>query len=285
MMPILASLTLAHLTVGATPLETIEAAASAGFGAAGLRICGRRPGDVFANPILGAPETARKLRSRAADLGVRLSNVSGYQFYPDVTLSQVEPVVAATVELGIPVIVANGFDPDESRFTELFGRYCELAHAGGIRVALEFLPYSGIRNLEAAARVVDACGADNAGVLLDALHLERSGGTPDDIRAVPPTRIVFAQLCDAPSWHGAKTDDALLSEARGARLPAGAGALPLYAFLDALPEGCEIEYEVARSDMAGRSAVDKARAAAGDATRFMTTYLSHRAASAAGSDA
>ena len=280
MNPTLSSLTLAHLTISATPLETIEAAAHAGFGAAGVRICGRRPGDAFATPVVGVPEAARELKSRAADLGVRLSNVSGYQFYPDVTLSQVEPVVAATVELGAPVIVANGFDPDEARFTELFARYCELAHKGGIRVALEFLPYSGVRNLQTAMRIVEACGADNVGVLLDALHLERSGGTPADIAAVPPTRIVFAQLCDAPSWRGARTDDALLQEARGARLPAGAGTLPLFAFMDALPEGCEIEYEVARGDMAGRSPIDKALAAADDATRFMTAYQNHRSASA-----
>ena len=285
MNPILSSLTLAHLTIGATPLETIEAAAGAGFGAVGVRICGRRPGDAFATPVVGVPETARELRSRAADLGVRLSNVSGYQFYPDVTLSQVEPVVAASVELGAPVIVANGFDRDEGRFTELFGRYCELAQQSGIRVALEFLPYSGVRNLEAAMRIVDACGADNAGVLLDALHLERSGGTPDDIRTVPPARIVFAQLCDAPSWRGAKTDDALLKEARGARLPAGAGTLPLFAFLDALPPGCEIEYEVARGDMAGRSPIDKALAAADDVERFMSTYLTHKSAPTVGMNA
>jgi sugar phosphate isomerase/epimerase len=278
MNPILSSLTLAHLTISATPLETIEAAAHAGFGAAGVRICGRRPGDPFAARILGVPEATRALRSRAADLGVRLSNVSGYQFYPDVTLSQAEPVVAATIELGVPVIVANGFDPDEARFTETLSRYCELAKTGGIRVALEFLPYSGVRNLQTAMRIIEACGADNVGVLLDALHLERSGGTPADIAAVPPDRIVFAQLCDGPAWRGAKTDDALLQEARGARLPAGTGVLPLFDFMDALPDGCEIEYEVARGDMVSRSPNDKALAAAADATRFMESYGSHRSA-------
>jgi len=282
---IVSSLTLAHLTIGSTPLNTVEAAARAGFGAAGVRICGRRPGDAFEASILGAPGKVRELKSRASDLGVRLSNVSGYQFYPDVTLSQVEPVIVATAEIGAPVIVANGFDPDEARFTALFAQYCELARKGGIRVALEFLPYSGVRNLEAAMRVIDASGADNAGVLLDALHLERSGGTPEHILAVSPNRIVFAQLCDAPSWIGAKTDDALLQEARGARLPAGAGTLPLFEFLDALPEGCEIEYEVARGDMAKRTPVDKALAAAVDATHFMTAYEDYRSAAAARSNA
>jgi sugar phosphate isomerase/epimerase len=284
MSSIVSSLTLAHLTIGATPLETVEAAAHAGFGAAGVRICGRRPGDDFRASLLNAPERVRELKSRASDRGVRLSNVSGYQFYPDVTLSQVEPVIAATAAIGAPIVVANGFDPVEARFIELFARYCGLARQGGLRVALEFLPYSGVRNLESAMRVIDASGADNAGVLLDALHLERSGGTPGHIRSVPQNRIVFAQLCDAPAWKGAKTDDALLREARGARLPAGAGTLPLYEFLDALPAGCEIEYEVARGDMATRNPIDKALAAAEDATRFMKAYEDYRSAATSNRD-
>ena len=270
------SLTVAHLTIGGTPLQNIEAAANAGFGAVGLRICGRRAGDPFPTPILGTPQAARELRTRASDLGIRLSNVSGYQFYPDVTLEQVAPVVEATAELGMPIVVANGFDRDLDRFTDLFARYCELAKASGIRVALEFLPYSGVRNLAAALRVVEQSGMANAGLLLDSLHLERSGGSPADIEAVPASRIVFAQLCDALPWRGEKTDEALLAEARGARQPAGTGILPLFDYLDALPAGCEIEYEVARGDMTNRSPADKARAAADDAERFMERYLRER---------
>lgn len=272
------NLTLAHLTISATPAETIDAAASAGFGAAGLRICGRRPGDPFATPVLGQPGVAASLRQRAADRGIRLSNVSAYQFYPDVTWDDVAPVIDATQALGVPIIVANGFDPDEQKFTELFARYCEAAASAGIRVALEFLPYSGVRNLEAALRIVERSGAGNAGVLLDALHLDRSGSLPSDIAAMDPAKIIFAQLCDAKKLIGRRSDEELLQEARFARLPAGEGELPLFDFLNALPPGLEIEYEVARVDMAERSALDKALAAHDDAERFMAAYAASRQA-------
>ncbi len=275
-MRIVKNLTLAHLTIGATPMDTINAAAAAGFGATGIRICGRRPGDPFATPVVDTPETIRELRQRAADLGVRLSNASGYQFYPDVSLGQVAPVVEATAELGIGVLVANGFDPDEARFTDVFSRYCELAEKARIRVALEFLPYSGVRNLDAALRIIEASGSRTAGVLLDALHLERSGAAPHVISEIAPERIVFAQLCDALTWQGPKSDEALLQEARGARLPAGEGDLPLFDFLDALPADCEIEYEVARKDKAGCTPIEKAKAAAVDAERFMTSYFAYQ---------
>jgi sugar phosphate isomerase/epimerase len=271
------NLTLAHLSISAMPAPTIDAAAAAGFGAVGLRICGRRPGDPFAAPVIGDPAAAKALRQRAADLDIRLSNVSAYQFYPEVRWDDIAPVIDTTQALGIPIIVANGFNPDEAQFTALFARYCEAAAQAGIRVALEFLPYSGVRNLEAALRVVTQSGAANAGVLLDALHLDRSGSSAADIANIDPARITFAQLCDAKKLSGPRSDEELLHEARFARLPAGTGDLPLFDFLDALPQGLEIEYEVARVDMADRSPAEKALAAHADAARFMAAYEAHRA--------
>lgn len=279
-------LTLAHLALGTTPRETIEAAAAAGFAAAGVRVCPRRPGDPYAGQsLLRRPEAASELRARAADLGIRVSNVSAYQFYPDVDWDDVAPAIDTTVALGAPIIVANGFDPDLARFTALFGRYCAAAHAADIHVALEFLPYSAVRTLDAALEVVTQSGAPNAGVLLDALHLDRSGASPADIARVPPSRITFAQLCDARKWNGPRTDALLLDEARTARLPAGTGDLPLFAFLDALPAGLEIEYEVARADLAHATAHDKARQAYADAQSFMASYAEHRKAHGNGAGA
>jgi sugar phosphate isomerase/epimerase len=271
------SMTIAHLVLGATPAENIDAAGAAGFGAVGLRICARRPGEPYAgDPILGNLDAARALRDRAAGRGIRVSNVSAYQFYPDVGWDDVAPVIDAAAALGAPIIVANGFDPELARFTPLFARYCAAAKEAGISVALEFLPYSGVRTIDDAMRVITDSGAPNGGVLLDALHLDRSGAAVSDIARVPPERITFAQLCDARKWSGPRTDEGLLTEARTARLPAGTGDLPLFDFLDALPPDTEIEYEVARADLAQKSAFEKAQAAATDAARFMRAYEDHR---------
>ncbi|MDO9402538.1 MAG: TIM barrel protein [Polaromonas sp.] len=275
------NLTLAHLTISSMPGATIDAAADAGFGAVGLRICGRRPGDPFAEPVIGNDKAIQGLKQRAADKGIRLSNVSAYQFYPEVTWNDIQPVVEATAGMGIPIIVANSFTPDEQQFVDLFARYCEAAAKANIRVALEFLPYSSVRNLEAALRVIERSGAKNAGLLLDALHLDRSGATAADIAAIDPSKIVFAQLCDAKKLAGKPTDDELLQEARFARLPAGTGELPLYDFMNALPAGLEVEYEVARIELADRSPIEKAEAAAQDAARFMKAYEASKIKAAA----
>ena len=270
-------LTLAHLTLGAPPAESIVAASAAGFAALGIRIAPRRPQEPYPVRIIGVPEAARALRRQARDAGVVISNVSAYQFYPDTRWEDVQPVVATAHELGAPVIVAYSFDPDESRFLDVFARYCEEARAAGVRIALEFLPYSCIRNLESALDVIDRSGASNAGVLIDALHLDRSGGHPRDIRPIDPKRIAYVQLSDARGRSRPSTEAELMTEARTARLPAGEGDLPLFDLLDALPEDVEVEYEVAPGDRAAWSPVEKARAARADADRFVRAYLEHRA--------
>lgn len=283
------ALSLAPLTLNASPTETIDAAAAAGFRAAGVRICARRPGESFDGPeLLGQPATARALRRRAADAGVRLHNILGYQFFPEVSWDDLAPVIETTHELGVPFIVVNSFDSDGARFLARFTQYCDAARKADISIALEFMPFSGVRTLAAAMGMLRASGAPNAGVILDSLHLDRAGLLPRDIATVPPDKIAFAQLCDARRLSRPMSDAELLEEARWARLPAGEGELPLFDFLDALPSGLDIEYEAPRADLAQCSAHEKARAAFADARRFMQGYDEHRerrAAAAAEPDA
>jgi len=274
--------TLAHLTLGAPPAESIAAARAAGFSALGIRIANRRPEDPYPVRVIGEREAIRGIRREASDAGVRIANVSAYQFFPDTRWEDVQPVIATAHELGAPFVVAYSFDPDEARFLAVFARYCEEARAAGVRIALEFLPYSRVRDLRSALDIIDRSGASNAGVVIDALHLHRSGGTAAEVARVEPARIAYAQLCDARRQAGALSEAELMAEARTARLPAGEGALPLFALLDALPEALEVEYEVAPAARAAWTPLDKARAARYDADRFLAAYRAHRA-SAVGS--
>lgn len=271
-------LTLAHLSLSAPPAETIAAAAGAGFSAVGLRICARRPGESYPGAIVGDARATRDLRRQIDDAGIRLSNVSAYQFFPEVGWEDLLPVVDTVVLLETPIVVVNSYDTDDTRFTDTFARYCAELAPHGIRIALEFLPYSCVRNLVQAMRIIELSGASNAGVLLDALHLDRSGATAADVARLAPERVIFAQLCDARKLTAPLSDEALQQEARTGRLPAGEGDLPLFDFLDALPSGTEIEYEVTRADMLQSSALDKARAARIDADRFMSRFLAARPA-------
>jgi sugar phosphate isomerase/epimerase len=102
------------------------------------------------------------------------------------------------------------------------GGICRRAAPLGLRICLEFFPGSGIPDLPFALSVVEACGEANAAVLLDVFHLDRSGGTVDDVRRLPQGAIAGIQLSDrTPPPPG--TAHVPLS---GRQLP-GEGRLPL----------------------------------------------------------
>jgi sugar phosphate isomerase/epimerase len=237
----MATLTLGWLTLaGATPLQVIEAGAAAGFSSVSLRVAGRKLGETFP----GAPasmDEAGHLRSVADEKGIAISNASTYHLAADVTLDDLRLSVGIAAALGAEMIVANCMDPDRKRWTALMRRYCALAGEMGIRIGFEFMPFSEVKTLGAAERAIEAVGVPNLGVIIDALHLARSGGTPEDVRqtTVP---IFLAQLCDAPAVRPASLS--YVEEARQGRLEPGAGGLPLDALIDALPPGLEIEMEV-----------------------------------------
>jgi sugar phosphate isomerase/epimerase len=234
-------LTLGYTTVYATPLETVDAAGLAGFDSVGIRITGRRPG--HADPgLIRNPKAILELRKRLDGYGLRLSSVSTYHFHPELSPDDLLPVLDAAAELGASYMVASCYDPDEERYIAKLAHCCEAAKPLQVRVSLEFIPYTAARTLRDAAKFVRRTGQSNAGILIDSLHLDRSGGKPDDIRMVEPDLIHFAQLCDASAKRPSSLEE-LRTEAISGRLYPGEGALPLHEFLDALPQDVELECE------------------------------------------
>jgi sugar phosphate isomerase/epimerase len=73
---------------------------------------------------------------------------------------------------------------------------CQRAAPLGLTICLEFFPDSGVPDLAVAQSIVEACGEANVGVLLDVFHLDRSGGTVDDVRRLPPGALPGIQLSD-----------------------------------------------------------------------------------------
>ena len=254
--------TLGYLTLdmSPSPLDTIDAAADGGFRSVGIRITGRRPGDPFPSP-LGDRSAIAAIRARAAERGVRLSSVHAYQVVPEVAEDELKRVVEAIAELGSRSTVVNVYMPDESLTVDTLARYCELCEPAGMDVALEFVPFSTVRSLDDALRVATRVGKPNLRLVIDALHLARSGGHPDQLRAVDPSRIACVQLCDAKAVVGPRSDEALRRESRGRRLLPGDGDLPLAQLLSAVPSDVEVEYEVPRQDFAALTLAERARVA------------------------
>jgi sugar phosphate isomerase/epimerase len=261
-------LSLAHLTIeAADPVELIEAAAAAGFDAVGLRVVSA-PGAPARPPLAGDAALLGRAQAALAATGLKVLQVNSFWITPDMRADAFAPVVeaAALLKAGHVLVVIS--DPEPERAAARFAECCAAAEPLGIRVALEFQSYSPVRTVAQAMRMIAASGCRNAGLAVDALHLDRGGGRPSDLAGVPPERLFFVQLCDAPAQR--PPPEALRREARTGRLYPGEGALPLSELMDALPRDVPLDIETPREGSAQSPMAEQARLAAESARRFLS---------------
>ncbi len=234
---------LAHFTViEVPPLELVGLAARIGFTAIGLRLHPAFPG-APSYAIPRGSQAMREMRRRLDDTGVEVFDIEFVTIGPSFVASQLAPLLESASELGAKRLSVCGDDPDRSRLVGRFAELCELAAGFGMGVDLECMAWRQVASFPDAVRVVREAARPNGGVLVDALHLSRTGGSPADLEGVPPSLIRSAKLCDAPAQRPASTDT-IIREARSGRLPPGEGELPLRELLAALPDHAAIGVEV-----------------------------------------
>jgi sugar phosphate isomerase/epimerase len=84
-------------------------------------------------------------------------------------------------------------------------------------------------------------------LLIDTMHLVRTGSGAADIAALDPGMIGYVQLCDAPLVSKYAT---YMEEAMTERMVPGTGELPLLEILAALPHHLVISLEVPQRSLA-----------------------------------
>lgn len=231
---------LAHLTlIEMTPPELIDAVADAGYTHVGVRIAPASAGEPQ-HPMIGDTPMMRETLARMKDRGITVNDVEILRLLPDTNVAAFEPVVAAGAQLGAKYFLIAGDSGEEGPVAERFRELCELGARYGIEMGLEFMPWRGIKNLAAARRVVE--GAGMGGIIVDAIHLHRSGGTSADLAALPPHLLSYFQICDAPA-RIPDTEEELIFQARRARLPPGQGGIDVVEMVRALPPGTVVSIE------------------------------------------
>lgn len=146
-----------------------------------------------------------------------------------------------------------------------FATMCDRAAQHGLLVHLEWLGWSRIPDVATAAAVVQRADRPNGGLNIDTWHCARTGTTTDDLRGLPPDRILAIQLSDAPQQAEGNLIEATLHD----RLLPGHGELDLASYLGALRDigaRCPVGIEVF-SDALHDTGPHAAAAAAADATR------------------
>jgi len=203
--------------------DSVTAAAAAGWPACGIW---------FDHEVWTAAHEREVLR-RVADSGIAVLDVEPIivGLEPDVS----ERLIVAAAGLGARFVLFTSRTGDWNAVVDRFGRACDLATEVDpeLVVVYEFLPAFPIGTLGQALRVVEEAGRENGAVLVDNLHLARSGVTPEVLHSLDPSLFPYLQVSDAPR-QSPKGSDELLHEARHARLWPGDGELPIGELLSAV---------------------------------------------------
>ena len=245
---------IAHLTLlRLSPPDLVSTAAAAGYDFVGVRVRAVTSAEEAWPMQPGSPMSKETLQ-RLTDTGLVVRDVEFLPLDERTSPEDWLPALEAGAALGATTLSVTGADPDRGRLTETLAQLTRDAAQFGIRPTLEPISYQPLRRLADAATVATAAGA---AVLVDPLHLQRAGGTVDDVRALSPDLVPCVQLCDgpltAPEWldlppelatSGAPAGSVLQTEARSLRQLPGEGELPLTALLAALPPGTPVSVEV-----------------------------------------
>ncbi|MFN4020368.1 MAG: sugar phosphate isomerase/epimerase family protein [Erythrobacter sp.] len=210
----------------ATPAQLIECAAASDFDFGGM----------WAERETWTPATTRAIRRQARDAGVELLDLEVAWIMPGAPDPWLSELVDIAAELGARNLLCVSSDPDMAATTAKFQSLVDRAKGTGVRVNLEFGLFTEVKTLSMARAVLEGVEGEAKALLVDTLHWARSGGTAEDLAAIPPEWLSYCQPCDAPADAPDLTNfDAIIDDAINRRMPLGQGGLPLGPMVDALP--------------------------------------------------
>jgi sugar phosphate isomerase/epimerase len=210
----------------ATPSQLIEAAAASDFDFGGM----------WAERETWTPATTRAIRAQARDAGVELLDLEVAWIMPGAPDPWLSELVDIAAELGARNLLCVASDPDMAATTAKFQTLVDRARGTGVRVNLEFGIFTEVKTIHMARAILEATQGEAKALLVDTLHWARSGGTAEDLAAIPREWLSYCQPCDAPTeGPDLASFDAIIDDAINRRMPLGQGGLPLPAMVDALP--------------------------------------------------
>jgi sugar phosphate isomerase/epimerase len=141
---------------------------------------------------------------------------------------------------------------DVPKMTEEFAVLCREAAERGTNVLFEMLPaqFSRVPSLDQMLAIIRGSGAKNGGIMLDNLHVQRTGTTFEDIgRKLGPGDLIGAEINDGYLAMPSKFEDSVVNK----RLLPGDGEFDIAGFLRAVwslgydgPIGVEVLNEYIR---------------------------------------
>jgi sugar phosphate isomerase/epimerase len=229
---------------------------------------------ILAHPAPGVPDYGmnsdtpmrRQTLDRCRDLGIAIDMIEGFFLTPESDVATYRASLESGGILGARTANVLLRDTDHGRLRDKLTQFSALAREHGMTTLTEWSIRSPFPSPAEAAAFLAGTGHP-ARLAFDSLHLYRAGYSASDLSALDPAHIGRGQLSDGPA-HMA--DERILAEAFSERLPPGEGALPLAAFVAALPPGVVLGLEVPMEAerQRGVSAADRVKRVV-DATRSL----------------
>lgn len=213
------------------PADMVVTAAAAGWPACGIWFDGATWSD----------RTTREVRRRLDDTGVAVLDVE-----PIIPAAgsddHASRLIEAAAELGARFVLFSSRLKDHTATANRYSEVCAMAEPFGITVVCEFLPIFPLSSIDIATDIVSGVRSANTGILVDNLHLSRSGSSVADVRRIGSEKFPYLQIADAPEERPADMAT-LVDEALNGRLLPGEGSLPIAELLQAVP-GVPLSFEV-----------------------------------------
>ncbi len=201
----------------------------------------------------------REFKTALGDLGIAVAIGEGATVLPQVEVDVYAADLDLYAELGAQRIGTRCLEPDPERSLDQLSLLAEMTAERGFRaLTLEYAPYHPLNHLDQATAMIARVGQPNFRLLIDVMHLFRSGSTPQDVALLPPGIIEYVQVCDI---RMEPQGNDYLAEATRERLVPGTGEIPLRELLSVIPTQVPLGIEVPMLSMAeaGVPALDRMR--------------------------
>ena len=235
---------LAHLTVlGCAPPEMAYIADMAGYDYISIRpiymgLQGE-PNYELANNKKMLEDTKIALK----ETGLKVHDIELAKIEKGRYVKQYEPAIEVGAELGAKSVLSSIWIDDRSFYVEQFAELCDIAKKYGLNVDLEFVTWASVKDLKGAMDVLNTVNKDNAGIMIDTLHFNRSRVSYEELAAVPRKHFHFAHICDGPK-EIPNTKEGLVHTGRDERLYIGEGAIPISDIVKYLPDDITFSIEL-----------------------------------------
>lgn len=235
---------LAHLTVlGCAPPEMIYIAKMCGYDYVSLRpIYMGLPGEPnydLANKKDMLLQTKKAMQST----GIGVHDIELARIVNDIDVKQYIPAMEVGAELGAKSILSSVWTNDKSLYTEKFHELCEIAKPYGLNVDLEFVTWSGVKNLSQAVELLKSTPTTNKGLMVDTLHFNRSRVELEELEGLPKEWFNFVHLCDGPK-EIPTTDEGLIFTGRDERYYVGEGGINIDEIITRIPKDVVFSVEL-----------------------------------------